>query len=316
MFISSSKAGIQVDLFGDDSALGSSILKQYAPAFIKLEKNFLKQMQKYPEHAPQGVEEALLEARNRLCRQVQQAGHYAYVDYDEVSYFQDNSHYLTIEVIKPEDTHRLRWVSQSELSNIESHVEHDIIQSMQDYEEIGRRLLFSQQLDVNQITCSGYHCLFGFEHPALKPYREIFDQGIRQDKQKILDALNHDASNVRREYAALLVGEFDSAEEIIQTLMPYVNDPNAGVRNAVIRVIASTLQKSKLSHMDVMPFIRLLDSPYDTDRNKAMFALFFAAQDPELRKEIAEQAKPQLLALARLKQPNNRDVAKRLLSLL
>ena len=66
----------------------------------------------------------------------------------------------------------------------------------------------------------------------------------------------------RRVAAIYLVGEWrDNPQYNINTVLPYVDDPDSAVRNAAIRVIGGTLFKQKQCHVDVAPFIRLLRSP-------------------------------------------------------
>lgn len=309
------KAGSVVDIYGDESAKGQAIVKQYGSAFAKLDSSFFKEVQKYQGNIPVPVIKILSDKRDALLKRVQSEGNYVYVDYDSVDYPPDTQRYLTIEVIKQEDAKRLHWVTHAALNQTTPSKSQDIIQAMQDYEQLGQQLLFQNEIKPDQIHCKEHHCLFGFDHPQLKPYREIFDKGIRQEKEKIIHTLNEDVSPERRASAAFLVGEFASAEEIIRTLTPHVTDVDQGVRNNAIRVIAGTLNHSKscLKQLDVSPFIQLLDSPYETDRNKALFVLLAAVENPQLKQKIRQSAKPQLLALSHLKQPNNREPARLIL---
>jgi hypothetical protein len=81
----------------------------------------------------------------------------------------------------------------------------------------------------------------------------------------------------------------------------------------VIRVIADTMHRSGIQKIDVRPFIQLLDSPYETDRNKSLFVLLEAADLPEQNQQIRELAISKLLSLAKLRQPNNHAFAVKLL---
>jgi hypothetical protein len=302
-----------IDLYGDESARAQQVLSQYEKQVILLVERSLKIQADYHEHVPQEVLARLESKRNKLCDRIKKAGHYAYVSFDVVYYPNDKQHYITIEVIKSKDKQRLQWINQSTSFHQQPVGENDIIQVMQAYLEVGYQLVMSNQLNVAEVKCSSFHCLFGFEHPELQPYRNKIDQGVRSGKSLILTTLNQDLDPERRKASVYLIGEFNDAEEILNLLVSHVTDHDDGVRNSVIRVIADTMHRSGIKKIDVRPFIQLLDSPYETDRNKSLFVLLEAADLPEQNQQIRELAISKLLSLAKLRQPNNHAFAVKLL---
>ena len=80
-----------------------------------------------------------------------------------------------------------------------------------------------------------------------------------------------------------------------------------------MRAIGATMVKDKISEIDVTPFLDALDSPYTTDRNKALYVLFSAATSETSKRLILQKGGDKLLALVQLKQPNNHDWAYQIL---
>ncbi|MCX7114691.1 MAG: HEAT repeat domain-containing protein [Gammaproteobacteria bacterium] len=281
-----------VDMFGDDSALGHAILKKYRQAVMQ-----------YTQLGVKG-----LNPSRAVFKQIKAEGHYVYARQNVVFYPDMPQSYITIEVITQKERDRLHWVTSRD--NLPPPlIRHDVVELMQKYNDLGISLLKSHQLKLSDVTdCHPNHCLFGFRLPQLKPYRRQFETGIRLEKDTILKALN-DPDPRRREAAAYVVGEFSNPQEIMSLLLSHVQDKDNGVRNAAMRVIFDTMRHAKLSRIDVHPFIQLLRSPYETDRNKALCVLLMAMERVENKKIIQKEALTDLQKLAKLKQPNNRDFA-------
>ena len=285
----------EVDMFGDDSPSGQAILKKYRPALIQ-----------YVQRGIHGKS-----VSKAVFKQIKAEGHYLYVKPEMVVYPGISTSYITLNVIKAQARDRLRWVSPRK--GKPAPVRHDTVGLMQNYSNKGMTLLMQNKLKPSDmIECHPYHCLFGFKDPQLKPYRKQFEDGIHREKASILSALN-DSDPGRRKAAAFLVGEFSNPQEIMQQLIPHVADQDDGVRNAVMRVIGDTMRHAKRYEINVHPFIQLLNSPYETDRNKALVVLTMAMKWPENKKIIKKEAWESLQHFVKLKQPNNHDFAVSLL---
>ena len=181
----------------------------------------------------------------------------------------------------------------------------DIVEEMITYNNEGFALLLAHKVSSFSSDCPVYHCGVGFKHPKLKPYLAKFNTGAVQERGFIIDTLNHDPDPERRAAAVFLIGHFLDPHEIISLLSSHISDKDEDVRNNVMRVIATTMVKAKINTIDVMPFLDALDSPYATDRNKALYVLFVASNDKKSQGVILQKGGAKLLSLARLKQPNN-----------
>jgi len=185
-----------------------------------------------------------------------------------------------------------------------------VIDDMIIYEHIALPMMLRNEAGGNHQKCPVYHCISGFDKSQLKPYLLRFNTGVVNEKKLILTTLsNQQAHPDRRVAAAYLTGHFQNPQEILKTLLPYINDPNANVRNAAMRVIGQTMQKAKQMDIDVTPFLALLDSPVVTDRNKALYVLDSAAESKAVRRQLLTQGSDRFVALLKLKQPNNHEFA-------
>ena len=157
--------------------------------------------------------------------------------------------------------------------------------------------------------CPVYHCALGFDAPELKPYLTVFNEGAILQRELILKTLKQDRDPQRRESAAMLVGHFENPRDIIQVMSAYIQDPNNGVRNNAMRVTAATMEKAKIYDVNLTPILEMLDSPVDTDRNKALYVLSVAVKDKANHAVILEKGAQHIIEMLALKQLNNHDIA-------
>lgn len=298
-----------LDVHGTSKQESACILKHFGKEIIAIEdtisadaKNMnptLKEMELFQAHQIQ---------KKALIDKIKRSGGYYFVEFDQIYYPNNPNSYITIEVVKPNDVERINYISV-EKEPEPKHRGNDLIDKMIEFEQLQFELMLSNQIDLTDKSCPVYHCVTNFNHPKLKPYLQRFNQGAVEQKQLIINTLNKDSDSQRREAAAFLVGHFKTAKDILTYLLPHINDKSPGVRNNVIRVIGATLVKAPEPSMDVMPFIDLLNSPYDTDRNKALFILYMASNYPNAREIIYQKGRDKLIELLALKQPNNHDLA-------
>ena len=312
-----------VDVHGLEDGQAQKWLQQYTPRIQALEMQimltFLDMNQGNPSTQ---CYHCLIAKKKQVIADIKHQGHFEFVDLQTVYYPKDKNIYTTLEIIDHAHIERMRFITKPahhhllrKLRTLRNRLRdklyqhQDVVLKMIQYQALVMRLWLSHQLDHDTNDCPAYHCLSSFHHPALKPYLEIFQQGIVKDKSWIIATLRSDPDPERRAAAALLVGHFQEPAEIITLLSSCMNDTEMEVRNNILRVIATTLYKSHLSHLDIMPFIQLLDSPYVTDRNKALGILTVLADSQRGKTQIIQHGGRQLVALLHLTQPDNHDLA-------
>lgn len=302
-----------VDLYGAEPDKSEKIIKKYSNKVSEIEDLLQKELKKMNHVIKNDELEKILSKKNLLTEKIKKEGDFLYVDFNTVFYPGDKNKYTTIEVVNKNQLNRLRFISPIINAKNYQSKKDDLINQMIVFINIELQLLINNELNVKNIVCPVYHCISGFKHPRLKPYLKIFNSGAIKEKKLIIDTLNNDPNPERRASAAFLMGHFNDPKEIISLLSPHVNDSNSSVRNNVMRVIAATMSKAKINQIDVTPFLDLLDSPENTDRNKALYVLLIAAESSASKNIIIQKGGDKLLALLQLKQPNNHEIAYKIL---
>jgi hypothetical protein len=297
-----------VDVYGATANESKKIIKKYGKAVADLEQELQEIFKSASGDKVNSKINNLALKKKTLTEKIKNESNFLYVDFNTVFYSGDKNQYTTIEIIRKNQRSRLKFISSMTQEN-SFQPKDDLINQMIIFENIETKLMLNNQLDTKKIFCPVYHCTSGFQHPELKPYLEIFNQGAEKEKQLLIDTMNHDVNPQRRAAAAFLTAHLNDPQEIIHLLLSHVKDKDNGVRNNVIRVIASTMAKANIKTIDLKPFMVLLNSPVETDRNKALWILLVAADSPTARKILRQNVGPQLLSLLALKQPNNHELA-------
>ena len=297
-----------IDVYGTKPAIAQKIIQQHGKQITQLD-NYLSSLLKIPENLDPTKIESLYKKYEELKEKIKKQYHLLYININTVHYPAPQNPCTTIEVIEATAPERLKLVSSPDTA-ISPHK--DIIQNMIDYEALAMNLFLNNKLPAKAV-CVLNHCAMGFNHPQLQPYFNLFNKSIKTEKNFIVHTLQTDPDTNRRAAAAFLIGHFKNAEEIITLLTPHVLDNNSGVRNNVIRVIASTMHHAQIHHINPQPFIKLLSSPYNSDRNKSLYVLLTSAENKITRQALISKADQPLLDLLALKQPNNHDPAYQIL---
>jgi hypothetical protein len=306
-----------VDVYGASPAHQKYILNHYANAVYTIEKKINLLIKNQTDLTQVDLDQnrqylAYAKEKTNLKNKIKQKLQLAFVNFDNITY-EEGVNYVTIEVIEKNDLDRLHLITQDKQTSYVSPRKKDVFDDMIEYNLLSASLFMSQKIQSTSEDCPVYHCTFGFKHPTQAPYLSRFNQSVRRQKPLILSTLKHDPSSERRAAAVYLVGHFKNPQEIIETLLPFVNVPNTLIRNNALRVIGETMYRSHYTDIDVRPFLKLLLSPYETDRNKSLLVLLSAADAPMQKQVIRELGEPTLKLLAQLKQPNNRLIAEQVL---
>lgn len=300
-----------LDVYGVDQKTAQKILKKYGNDIATLELSLHEQFKKTFKNN-EAPESDLAFKKVVLANKIAKENDFLFVDFDSINYFSGEPLYTTIEIIDKAHPERMSFLEVPNIDASDKKRTHkpDLIEEMINYDHTQLSLALNNELhNAGNVKCPVYHCLAGFDHPKLAPYLTLFNNGALKQRKLILATIKSDPDPQRRAAAVFLVGHFQNPHDIISILTPYITDKDATVRNNVMRVIGETMMKAKLTNIDVTPLVAALDSPYDTDRNKALFILFEVAGAKDQQKIIIETGSKQLLALLRLKQPNNHDMA-------
>ena len=285
-----------LDVYGTNPMVSEQIIKKYGAQINQIEEA----MNPSSPASSQKLDHIVTQ-KMAIIERIKKEWGFVYGDWSTV-FYPDHEHvYTTIEVVDKKDVLRSDYIKAMQKD--------DLIQSMITYQMLAFKLMVAGELGKDPIQCPFYHCFTGFEHPQLKPYLPIFKAGAMHDKTLVLKTLKSDLDPNRRAVAALLVGHFAEPNEIVRVLLPYINDADLSVRNNAIRVIGETITRGKLMHINVLPFIVLLDSPVVSDRNKSLLVLLSAIDSNDVKQQIQEHGIPRLLKLLALKQPNNHEPA-------
>ena len=301
-----------VDINGIEPIYAKKIINKYARKVAEIESLLEAENTKIrPGDTYSKSTEDIIKKRLSLIEKITQENGFLFVDFQTIHYPSGDKVYTTIEIVDKKHPERMRFVNTAPVGgNIEKKDSHrpDLIDAMVNYTNTGIELIIHHQISPTPL-CPVYHCVAGFTHPKLNPYLDIFNQGAIKEKKLIINTLNHDPNPERRAAAAFLVGHFKDPHEIVIVLSPHVTDKSDAVRNNVIRVIAKTIVKAKITNLNVTPFLNALDSPYNTDRNKALYVLLYEANANASKKLILQKGGDKILSLMQLKQPNNHDPA-------
>ena len=297
-----------VDLYGVDGKKSLDILRKYGKEVGEISYAIQKEFRGEGEKLKPG-KMVKLEARTRqITEGIKKENNFLYVNLDFIVYPSEKNTYTTIEVVDRKHPERLRFVSPKEKNKntkTSDKRRNDLIDEMSDYLRLGASIRLKNDTQPPESECSAFHCSWGYDDKALKPYFKKFHTGAVSERQLILDTLHKSNDATRRDAAVHLIGHFRDPHEIIDLLSPYIQDPNNAVRNSAMRVILMTLRKTKITQINPMPYLDALASPYQMDRNKALAVLLTVSDAKSVQQLIVKKGLDRLLANLELKQPIN-----------
>ncbi|WP_437533583.1 HEAT repeat domain-containing protein [Sorangium sp. So ce726] len=191
-----------------------------------------------------------------------------------------------------------------------------LLAAWKDYQETYFRMMHENEIGPERAACPAFHCLGGYEHEKLRPYGERFVNDVPPNEDKLVRILEADKDPEDRGAAAFLLAHIKDGEKLVSLMLPMLNDPDALVRNNAMRVVADVAMFHHDVPVPLTPFLKALDGPTTTDRNKAAAVTWGLIDRPEgtkLHAQVIKEAGPTLLKLLKLEQPNNHDVAYRIL---
>lgn len=243
-----------------------------------------------------------------IITEIRQMGQFAHIELSTIIYYtQPQSLYLTIDLVDEKDrAERMTFLPDptKEFADPDG-----LFKLWQEYEKAGFELLSKGELKSTMPECPVLHCLFGFDHPALKKYLEAFNNGAAKYKATLIQIIREDKDPEHRAYAAFVLAHLNDVNAVVNAMLPAIPDRHSAVRNNAMRVLAFIAERRKDADVPLDPILKAINYPTTTDRNKSLYILSGLADNPKNKKAITEKAGTLLLKLLRLNQLNNHDPA-------
>ncbi|MDC0714423.1 hypothetical protein POL68_38565 [Stigmatella sp. ncwal1] len=173
------------------------------------------------------------------------------------------------------------------------------------------KLVNAGEISSKDTACPrAFHCFYGATDPRLLPLEEPLVEGVPHHLAELVQVLRTDKDPEKRATAAYLLAYGRSREELIQALVPSMNDAGEAPRNAAMRVLWQAQQGADRALLPLEPVLRALHGPLISDRNKAGAMLqALAEKDPSIRGRALRDAGDVLLEMAGQRQIIDREVA-------
>ncbi|CAM3653835.1 hypothetical protein [Corallococcus soli] len=220
--------------------------------------------------------------------------------------------FVTVDLVDAEDAQRARFLPapQGHPKDPEG-----LVARWRAYEDRLWPLQVQGKLDPEKSVCQVAHCIGGFGHPDLADFEPEFLAKVPKALDAVTAVLREDADEDRRAAAALLLAYAPTARETVRRLVPFIRDPSSGVRNNVLRVLTATQQTAKEPLLDVATVVDAASMPTVSDRNKSFYLLTYLLDDlpaealDAQRAGLTKQLGEDLVTMAALQQPTNREPA-------
>ncbi|HUQ04844.1 MAG TPA: hypothetical protein VM261_20220 [Kofleriaceae bacterium] len=251
--------------------------------------------------------------RDAITGTLQAAGDFAYVDSALVGYFEDGGmkFYLTLDVVEQKDASRRMTFAPAPAGE---HADPEgLIADWQAFEAKVFELMNAGTLSPKRVDCPAFHCFGDPAHEALCAWAAKFAERVPRHRDELVAILREDRREDFRGAAAYLLAYTHDGNELVRVLQPSIRDESSFVRNSVMRVLADIALHHPEIEIPLNPVLAALDFPTTTDRNKAAAVVAWTLEkrgvSAETRRSVIDHAGPTLLAMLRLQQPNNHDLA-------
>ncbi|ADO70571.1 hypothetical protein [Stigmatella aurantiaca] len=173
------------------------------------------------------------------------------------------------------------------------------------------KLVNAGEISSKDTACPrSFHCFYGATDPRLVPLEDRLVEEVPRHFAELVQVLRTDKDQEKRATAAYLLAYGRSREELIQALVPSMNDAGEAPRNAAMRVLWQAQQGADRALLPLEPVLRAIHGPLISDRNKAGAMLqALAEKDPSIRGRVLRDAGDVLLEMAGQRQIIDREVA-------
>jgi hypothetical protein len=239
---------------------------------------------------------------SKIAEEIKSKGKFAFLNFGVVAYINDPNTYLTINVVDQADANKLP-VYQPKPKGRYRDPAH-LIADWKKYEEVAMPLYMSGKVSSNMMECKEFHCLGTFGTPQLKRYEDKFNKMVPIYQDELVAILRGESDPKMRASAAFLLAHTTNENQLINWLLPSLDDPDESVRNSVARIMLAISMKDKSVTLPIDKFLPMLHSPILTDRNKALYVLANLAVQPRYVEIIKKSAGSDLIDNLKMYQPN------------
>ncbi|OGT62501.1 MAG: hypothetical protein A3E85_00630 [Gammaproteobacteria bacterium RIFCSPHIGHO2_12_FULL_45_12] len=246
-----------------------------------------------------------------VTERIDALGKFAFIGVSPTLYPHDSTIHITVDVVDQEDSSRLAYLKAKPMHDMVD--TSGLLAKWKQYQEIGLNKIWLQGHFSNYKSCPAFHCLFGFEEPEYRPYKQLFLTNVPPNKALLIRMLRHDKNIQDRVASAYLLAHLKSGEEVIEALTPSISDVSSEVRNSVMRVLAMTLMKVRTKNFPINEMMAALDYPVNSDRNKALLVVESLASDKRYQQDIIKRGGARMVSLLQQTQPNVHEPVYRIL---
>lgn len=253
--------------------------------------------------------------RKELIESVRKLGDFAYADLHISRYVTsaDNSTYATFDLVDADDA-PLRMPFLAPPSGRVPGID-DLSRAWDDYLAMGLEQRRTGKISYDRPSCPAYYCLYGGT-PELDAFHKTFAEAAAKGRPLLLKAAREEADGKKRAAAVYLLSYAPEGKTTADTILGFLQDPDAQVRSAALDVLSDIATHHKDVFMDVVKVLPALDYPSTNERVKAMGVLIGLIDHPDSRPYIITRASPRLIELLKQQQPSVHDLAYTLLALL
>lgn len=251
-----------------------------------------------------------------MIKKVNSLGDFSVVKLSTINYPEDQAVYTTLDIVQRSDTHRLpKPPSQVDKKLAKKSDElKDLFTLWSKYSEHMILLVSQNKLDTKLRSCPVMHCIGGFDKAELKNELPKFRAGALKYKNELINIIKYSHDDEERGDAIFLLAHLDGYQEVASLMINLMNDASTIVRNNSMRVLGAILEKHEIHGLDIHNVLLALNYPDVTDRNKAAYVLTgIVLRDKTVHPLVIKEAGNTLMSLLKLEQPNNHDIAYRIL---
>lgn len=177
------------------------------------------------------------------------------------------------------------------------------------YMELGWSLFKQGQLSVTHDACLSFFCEWGAQTPELRAYEEKFIAQAKDHKDALVKVMRGDKAAAKRANAVYLLSYLPDANESSKLLADALDDPEADVRGAALRVYADYAVHHKSVFLPIMKLQASVDFPTADDRKKAMAVVAGMASNADHKRFLITKVGRRMLNLLQSQQPGMGDTA-------